>query len=274
MIPNSIQRILLAISRLIIEKRVENLGSQLSDPIFIVGTGRCGTTLLVKILNSHPNIVGFPGEANEYWHPTLYPESNEIEPIEINPKVFTKYSLDQWPKNHQDKIWKVFKSCHFLKGMGKSFFVKSAMISFMIPKVRDIFPNARFIHIYRNAPSVVRSYVEKNFGKYSYYTYDKKEYIKYCAKYWNDCILEIDKQKKLLLEKVSFFEFSYEELCNEPNKIITKLASFINVESDNFTFDISKISSQNYKVDDVKCELENLISEEIKEGMRLKGYRL
>ena len=42
-------------------------------PIAIVGTGRCGSTLLVRILESHPEIAAWPGEANELWHPNSYP---------------------------------------------------------------------------------------------------------------------------------------------------------------------------------------------------------
>ena len=42
------------------------LGYRTRSPVFIIGTGRCGTTLLVKILNSHPQLVGFPDEANEF----------------------------------------------------------------------------------------------------------------------------------------------------------------------------------------------------------------
>ncbi len=42
-------------------------------PFFIIGTGRSGTSLLVKIMESNPSLSGFPGEANELWHPTLEP---------------------------------------------------------------------------------------------------------------------------------------------------------------------------------------------------------
>ncbi len=48
-------------------------GYRVQDPFFIIGTGRCGTTLLVKILKTHPGLSAFPGEANELWHPKLEP---------------------------------------------------------------------------------------------------------------------------------------------------------------------------------------------------------
>src|SRR3990170_432882 len=70
-------------------------GFRTRDPIFIIGTGRCGTTLLVRILNSHPSLSGFPGEANELWHPMLEPyesSSFDIPPIEVDPKRFSDVS--------------------------------------------------------------------------------------------------------------------------------------------------------------------------------------
>src|SRR5450759_2239818 len=74
-------------------------GFSTKQPLFIIGTGRCGTSLLVKILNTHPGLSGFPGEANELWHPKLEPfETNslDIPPIEINPRHFSDVSVAHW----------------------------------------------------------------------------------------------------------------------------------------------------------------------------------
>jgi hypothetical protein len=46
--------------------------SQLHNPIFIIGTARSGTTLLVRLLGSHPDIANW-SEANVIWDPTGYP---------------------------------------------------------------------------------------------------------------------------------------------------------------------------------------------------------
>ena len=212
----------------------ELLATKLGHPFFIIGTGRCGTTLLVRILNSHPGLSGFPGEANELWHPKLEPfetASLDVPPIEVDPKRFSEISFANWPPKQGERIRDIFTGFQLITGPSKVFFTKSAMISFMIPNILEVFPDARFVHIYRFGPSVVESYFKKNFGKYSRYIFTEKDYRMYCAKYWNACILEIEKRKKELSldTKGQFLEFSYEDLCQNPGDILDDISKFIGV---------------------------------------------
>lgn len=253
-------------------------GVKLTYPIFIIGTGRCGTTLLVRILNSHPGLSGFPGEANELWHPKLEPfefASLDLPPIETDPKRFTQVSIANWPADHGKTIRDVFTGFHIMTGPSKVFFTKSAMISFMIPEILEIFPDARFIHIYRFGPSVVESYFKKNYGKYSRYAFTEKDYRLCCARYWNACIVEIEERKRNLSfgPKGQFLGFSYEGLCHKPGAVLAAIAEFVGVASNGFRFDTSRISSQNYKVanydkDPERAELLRVMSP----GMELLGY--
>ncbi len=253
-------------------------GYKLRSPVFIIGTGRCGTTLLVRILSSHPHLIGFPGEANELWHPKSYPfarKSIETPAIVENPKRFTNISIENWSKHHEKKIQKTFVGYHIARGVRKIFFVKSAMISFMIPSLLSIFPEAKFIHIYRNGPSVVESFMKKEWGKYCNYFDNKREYRLHCAKYWNDCLLEIERQRiELSLETRGYFlEFSYEKLCKNPRKVLDDIAGFLSVPLNGFKFDTTQISSQNYKVGDyLKDEKWLELLELMSPGMKLKGY--
>jgi len=253
-------------------------GFSLKRPVFIVGTGRCGTSLLVRILNSHPEIAGYPGEANELWHPKLEPfESTAIDipPIEVDPRGFSEISLANWPPGHADKIRRVF-SGYFLQRRPRVFFTKSAMISFMIPKILDVFPDARFIHIYRYGPSVVESYFKKNFGKYSRHSFEEQEYRLLCARYWNDCILEIDRRSKEwpLTESSAFIEFGYEVLCDQPRSALEAIAAFLEVDPGGFGFDLKKISSRNR---DLPAHAEDpeyqMTIAAMSCGLELKGYQ-
>ena len=253
-------------------------GFRVERPCFIIGTGRCGTTLLVDILKSHPSLACYPGEANELWHPMLEPfetTSLDMPPIEVDPRRFSEGSVGNWPPKHGQRIRDVFTGFQLITGKSKVFFAKSAMISFMLPKIIEIFPDARFIHIFRFGPSVLKSYFRKNFGKYSRYVFTERDYRAYCAQYWNACIWEIEQRKKdLSLEtKGQFLEFSYESLCQNPRGVLNDVAEFLGVPSDRFRFDMSRISSQNYKVADFAnnpegAELLGLMST----GMKLKGY--
>jgi len=254
------------------------LGSRVEHPCFIIGTGRCGTTLLVEILKSHPGLAGYPGEANELWHPKLEPfetTSLDMPPIEVDPKRFCEVSVANWPTKHGETIRDVFTGFQLIYGTSKIVFAKSAMISFMIPTILEIFPDARILHIYRSGPPVLESYFKKNFGKYSQHVFTEKDYRAYCAKYWNACILEIEqRQKDLSLEtKGQFLEFSYERLCQSPRVVLDGIAKFLGVPANGFRFDSSRISSQNYKAADYAknqegAELVDLMSP----GLKLKGY--
>lgn len=251
------------------------LGHRLSYPVFIVGTGRCGTTLLVRILKSHRGLSGFPGEGNELWHPALEPfESTQLPtpPIEADPALFTQVSLAHWPKNHAQWVRDVFAGFHLLTGPSKVFFTKSAMVSHMIPTILQLFPDAKIIHIYRFGPAVVKSYVEKNFGKYSRFVFAERDYKAMCARYWNVCILEIDEKRKAL-SRGQFLEFSYEELCQQPRSVLEDIALFLGVPSSGFRFDTSEVSDQNFKAgvepdDPERAELLVMMAP----ALILKGY--
>ncbi len=253
------------------------LGRRLNEPLIILGTGRAGTNLVEDILNSHPGIRGYPGEANRLWHPLLEPFETtpiDIPPIEIDPEHFTRVSLSTWPDGQENKIHDAFSGFSRTLGLGRRFFCKSAMISFMIPKICEIFPDVKILHMYRFGPAVVESYFKKNFGKYSRYDYSPQQYYEHCARYWNDCLLEIDRSVKAtsLRERAAFLELSYEALCDRPSETLRTLSEFIHVE-DLFKFPLSRIENMNYKVGDFEKngKWRHLI-EIMEPAMRLKGY--
>jgi hypothetical protein len=161
------------------------------------------------------------------------------------------------------------------KGPSKALFVKSAMVSFMIPQILSLFPEARFMHIFRSGPSVVASFLKKEWSKYAGYFENEPRYLFHCARYWNDCILEIEKKKTQLslVAKGAFLEFSYEKLCEDPKAVLDGIGEFLGVRSEDFNFDISQISSRNYKVGVVKKdETWAPLLEIMSPGMKLKGY--
>ena len=162
-----------------------------------------------------------------------------------------------------------------LKGGSDVFIVKSAMISFMIPKILEIYPQARFIHIFRAGPPVVESYLRKNFKALPEEMFSKGDYRLHCARYWNACLMEIERVCKTLglADKGTYLGFSYESLCEKPENVVQELADFLRVGKKAFTFDLSTIESKNYKVgtwsDDKKWEQ---CLEAMHPAMELKGY--
>jgi hypothetical protein len=43
-----------------------------------MGTGRCGSTLFSRVLESHEDILIYPTEANNLFYPKTYPFRDEI----------------------------------------------------------------------------------------------------------------------------------------------------------------------------------------------------
>lgn len=258
-------------------KILSKMNLVISRPVFIIGTGRCGSTLLLSILNTHKEFVCYPTEANELWHPNSFPISKtrlNTPPILQDPEQYTKMSLENWPTNQRETIKNMFTGYLYLRDFSGTLIVKSAMISFMIPTILDIFPEARFIHLYRNGVSVTSSLVKKEWFKHASLLKNEEEFSKYCAHYWKDCILEINRMnnKYSLTKKNIMYEVSYEQLCSNPRECLETLASFLGCESTEFKFDFSQIKSANYKVGKYTDRKWLEISDIMHPAMKLKGY--
>jgi hypothetical protein len=146
----------------------------------------------------------------------------------------------------------------------------------MIPTILSLFKDARFIHIYRNGISVIDSLYKKERPKYIKMFPDDNQFMQVCAKYWVECISEIDFQDKMRsLSKTNIlYQFSYEELCSTPQKQIAELASFIGCSETDFSYDYSEVSSTNYKVGNYSSEKRwEPVLKTILPTMIEKGYR-
>lgn len=135
-----------------LEKRLPQLKS-VRAPIFIVGTGRSGTTILGKILSLHRD-VGFLNEPKALWH-AVHPHEDLIGSYDRGPAA---YRLGR-----EDATDDVARRAHRLFGaylatVGASRVVdKYPALVFRIPFVRSIFPDARFIIMVRDGWDTIRS---------------------------------------------------------------------------------------------------------------------
>ena len=250
----------------------------IEGPTFIVGSGRCGTSLLVSMLTSHPALTGVPGEANHLWHPYAFPfryRSIDTPSIIEDPRTYTERSLASWPSHHDDRIQRFFTGYHAVHGRGTRLFSKSAMLSYMIPRLMELFPRASFVHLYRNGPSVVASLAKKEFSKYQDRFTDEQDFRMICADYWQRCILEIEHRRAEIEASPQhrFLEFAYEDLCADPEATLTLVAEFLDVDPNDFRFDLSSVRSTNYKVEQYRgSPTWAAVLERLAEGMQLKGY--
>lgn len=257
------------------------LAGPVPRPIFIIGTSRCGSTVLTDVFKTHAGLAVFPTEANELWHPALFPfHQRTVNSPEFHedPRKFSELSLANWPPGHRQLLYDTYSGFHALAGRSRQFLLKCAMLSFMLPAVLDLYPDARLIHIYRSGPSVVESMVSRGISKsqsLNTQTAPEAALRASCASYWNECMLEIDhfKNERGLAGKGQYSELSYEELCAQPAETMRRLADFLHIDPLVFKYDFTKIKSTNYKAgnyaaDPRWAELLDII----RPAMTLKGY--
>jgi Sulfotransferase family len=235
-------------------------GRDAAPPIFVVGTGRCGSSLLLKIMTSHHQIAAYPDEANEIWHPHSYPfRDRKISTPAIieDPARFTELSLANWPAGYNNYVRRLFRGYAARHSAGRRLLVKSAMISFMLPHLHALFPSAHFVHIYRYGPSVVASFLKKDWHKYKGYLPNEEAYRRHCAAYWNACIGEIDRAvaAQRLRDKGLYSEVSYEALCANPRQRLAELAKGLGLAPDGYNYDLAHVQDRNFKVGDVHDNL-------------------
>ena len=80
--------------------------------------------------------------------------------------MYTELSVGAWPAGHENKIRNTLRGLQCLNKRRDAFVLKSAMVSFLIPDLLRLFPEAKFIHLYRYGPSIVTSLIENEPHKY------------------------------------------------------------------------------------------------------------
>ena len=128
-----------------VEKRLPQL-KKVDRPVFILGTGRSGTTMLGILLSMHRQ-VGFLNEPKALWH-SIYPDED----------VIGSYSRGEahYRLSAAQVTSKVKRNAHRLFGAYLSAVFSPRLVDkypelvFRVPFVREIFPDARFILLVRN----------------------------------------------------------------------------------------------------------------------------
>ncbi len=235
------------------EKRIHN-------PLFIIGCGRSGTTMLTTLLRNHKDICSF-SEANEIWDPEGYRWYNtnlDRPPIWFDPITYTKVWREYFNEKYKRQLKNVF-GCYQFISRKKVFINKSPMNTFRIPDILEIFPDARFIHIIRDGRAVAFSWAKKEYATIQKHAdaYRKRGYfcsfdelIKLTALSWVKHLEEVKKQKRKqkLIDRDILLEFKYEDFCAKPNEYLDLICRFLSLNIRRLGIDdLSYIDSKNYK---------------------------
>ncbi len=254
------------------------------NPTFIVGSPRSGTTLLIDILATHPDISAFPREANGLWHPRSYPwELSDLSkpPLWAEPAKFTEMSLKDWSAFDKRRIRNIF-GLYQLIDSRPVFLNKSAMVTFMTDHILEVFPEARFIHIYRDGRAVSFSWVQRQHKRIvvNPAPFEKtglnlsyNEVLDRISHTWKEHIFQIERKKQALIDKGIFFEFSYEEFCDSPHEMTERICNYLKIEPVRNLYNLDTVKNMNYKFrQNPDPETIERITAIMKPALELKGY--
>ena len=146
----------------------EKIGTAKHTPIFILGMPRSGTTLTEQIISQHPKVQG-AGELellNRFGRPTMRGDA-KIDP-ETLLGIRNSY-LEELAKHAKNKPFVTDKMPHNFLGIGL---------------ILSIFPEAKIIHLKRDAAAVCWSNFKNFFGSKGLgYTYDLEDTVRYFKLY-------------------------------------------------------------------------------------------
>lgn len=218
---------------------------EIKNPCFIVGCGRSGTTILGSTLSLHSKIT-YLNEPRNLWH-QAYPEADVWSRLakKRKGKIFLNESNEN--KSKSIRLKRAFYK-ETLKTKKPFLVEKLPVNSFRLNFIEKIFPDAKYIHIYRNGLEVSRSiakfcdesswYGKNDFKWQELVSYSKK--FKETASLGENCDTNLERgllEWRLSTEAVVLFlksikenryiELSYADFVEKPLAHIEELLNFM-----------------------------------------------
>ena len=184
--------------------------------IFVVGMPRSGTSLIERILSSHDQVFG-AGEL-PFLADIILSEINN-HPENLQSFFSNNENLNSLSESYLDKI-------SIIKNNGKIILDKSLLNFLWIGFIKIIFPQAKIIHVKRNAKDTCLSCYKNLFDNNLNFTYKKSDLTNYYCAYLN----LMDFWEKKLTGSV--YTINYEDVIKDPKKNISDLLDFCNLNYD------------------------------------------
>ena len=241
----------------------------ISAPIFIIGCGRSGTTILGLSLSRHRSIT-YLNEQRHLWF-SAFPETDiwTSKAKERNGKLLLTEA--DYDVNKGKKLSRLFRFAAIAKR--RPIVVEKLPINnFRLGLIKAAFPDSRFIHIYRNGLEVARSIgkiCDKGGNWYGENSYKWNMLVSYskgqnethrlsqlCETYYDKGLLEWRLSTEAAVRFLSglpeseFIELSYDEFLDQPVAVTSKILDFIGVGRDHILEDfVSKnVKRKSYKL--------------------------
>lgn len=257
---------------------------KINKPIFIVGTGRSGSTIFQKILSHHPRIAWISGLCDRFPNK---PQINRLLMKIIDYPLINKYLKKRFNPRECYKFWdfhcKGFSNpCRDLLSQDVTHKTKNQIqniLSKILTKKRnrfmtkitgwprvgflyEIFNDAKFIHIIRDGRAVVNSIINvdwwwgwrgpQNWRWGELMSSQKEEWERFNRSFvalasieWKILMDAMENVKKFMC-KNNFLEVKYEDFCSYPINAFKKVIEFCELEwTREFEKSIKKYSLKN-----------------------------
>ena len=167
-------------------------------PVFIIGCGRSGTTILGKTLSNHPQIK-YLNERRDLWHKS-YPEFNIWEENVLNAKLYA--TAKDYSEEKSFELRNLFFREQVL-GNATILLEKLPINNFRLEFLQKSFPEAKYIYLSRNGLEVSKS-IEKKIQKKNWFTGSKFRLLQQFS--GDNNTLDSDEQKGMWEWKLSIHE--------------------------------------------------------------------
>lgn len=262
--------------------------SKINKPIFIIGTGRCGSTIFHKIFVHHPQVAWLSSLCNRY--PKRY-DLNRWLMKTIDIPIVGDYFIKKFSPSEAYRFWesqskgfrRPFRDLkkNDLTNRSKSN-IRNVMERMVTKKrnrliikitgwprigfLKEIFPDAKFIHVLRDGRGVTNSLIHVGFwrgweGPHKWRwgmlneKYQRewerygKSFVILAAIQWKLLIESIDKASKDL-DHSQFLQIKYEDLMSNPVDTFKDVTDFCELKwTNDFESKIKKfkLRDMNYK---------------------------
>lgn len=201
---------------------------------FLVGCERSGTTLLRLMLNAHPNIA-IPEESHFIVRLLQHFKSDEIlRPEQVKEAFDILVNFRRWQEwdNSKEQLWlklqaipapslKDIVNCAFelkLEETGKAIWGDKTPKHVMhIQFLKEMYPDAKFIHLIRDGRDVCLSYLKTGW---------LGPWVSKISQYWSVRVQKASESKQTL-PAGKYLEIRYEDLVVNPEQVLREVSLFL-----------------------------------------------